>query len=240
MSRKRVSVFPPFGRWWSIKRRTRVVGTACIILAYFTEVILCSITFWPTSKVSIKTTLSSRYRIRGIRNIIFYDLPHYPVFYQEILNFMDTASDKSQSAASVASTTCTCLYTKFSSHRLAGLVGTKRCSHMMSSAKDVHMFVTGSTWPWRTPLRHGLDWADAFFHPLECETSSRYNANQNSLVNSTTIQLLHRSLGVYSGKSHWKHLTPMPFESSPFLQRCSVHPNFQWTGISCCIIFSLS
>ena len=90
--------------------------------------------------------LSYRYRIRGIKNIIFYDLPHYSLFYQEILNFMDTETAKSQSGSSISSITCTVLYTKFSTHRLAGVVGTKRCRHMLSSAKDVHMFVTGDTW----------------------------------------------------------------------------------------------
>ena len=90
--------------------------------------------------------LSYRYRIRGIKNIIFYDLPHYSLFYQEILNFMDTETAKSQSGSSISSITCAVLYTKFSTHRLAGVVGTKRCRHMLSSAKDVHMFVTGDTW----------------------------------------------------------------------------------------------
>ncbi|XP_048586436.1 U3 small nucleolar RNA-associated protein 25 homolog [Nematostella vectensis] len=82
-----------------------------------------------------------RYRLRGIKNIIFYELPHYAHFYPEILNFLDTGSNN-QSASS-SPITCTILYTKYDSHRLSGIVGPQRCQHMMSSKKSVHMFITG-------------------------------------------------------------------------------------------------
>ncbi|EDO40297.1 predicted protein, partial [Nematostella vectensis] len=83
----------------------------------------------------------SEYRLRGIKNIIFYELPHYAHFYPEILNFLDTGSNN-QSASS-SPITCTILYTKYDSHRLSGIVGPQRCQHMMSSKKSVHMFITG-------------------------------------------------------------------------------------------------
>ena len=82
-----------------------------------------------------------RYRIKGIKNIIFYELPHYSTFYSDILNYMDTR--KSHSDSQINSLTCTVLYTKSNALRLAGVVGTQRCSHMISSDKHVHMFVTG-------------------------------------------------------------------------------------------------
>ncbi|XP_031555549.1 digestive organ expansion factor homolog isoform X2 [Actinia tenebrosa] len=84
-----------------------------------------------------------RYRIKGIRNIIFYGLPRYSHFYPEILNFLDTGNTGSQSAAITTPVTCTALYTKYDSHRLAETVGSRRCCHMISSHKKVHMFVTG-------------------------------------------------------------------------------------------------
>lgn len=82
-----------------------------------------------------------RYRIKGIKNIIFYELPHFSAFYSDILNYMDTR--KSHTDSQINPVTCTVLYTKLNALRLAGVVGTQRCSHMISSEKNVHMFVTG-------------------------------------------------------------------------------------------------
>ena len=82
-----------------------------------------------------------RYRIKGIKNIIFYELPLYSTFYSEILNHMDTWHSHSDSQ--VNPVTCTVLYTKSNALRLAGVVGANRCAHMISSDQQVHMFVTG-------------------------------------------------------------------------------------------------
>jgi len=82
-----------------------------------------------------------RYRIRGIKNIIFYELPHYSTFYTEILNYMDTR--KSRSDSQINPVTCTVLYTKSNALCLARVVGTQRCRHMISSDKQVYMLVTG-------------------------------------------------------------------------------------------------
>ncbi|XP_068729178.1 U3 small nucleolar RNA-associated protein 25 homolog isoform X2 [Montipora capricornis] len=82
-----------------------------------------------------------RYRIKGMKNIIFYELPHYSKFYSDILNCVGTRKRTSDNRLNPV--TCTVLYTKLNALRLAGVVGTQRCSHMISSKKDVHMFVTG-------------------------------------------------------------------------------------------------
>ena len=82
-----------------------------------------------------------RYRIKGIKNIIFYELPLYSTFYSEILNHMDAWHSHSDSQ--VNPVTCTVLYTKSNALRLAGVVGANRCAHMISSDQQVHMFVTG-------------------------------------------------------------------------------------------------
>ncbi|XP_077998956.1 U3 small nucleolar RNA-associated protein 25 homolog [Glandiceps talaboti] len=75
-----------------------------------------------------------RYRIKGIRHIIFYQLPMYPDFYSEICNMITGGVGVDNS--------CTVLYSKYDAHRLAGVVGMNRCSHMLSAEKNVHMFVT--------------------------------------------------------------------------------------------------
>ncbi|KAK3750712.1 hypothetical protein QZH41_017266 [Actinostola sp. cb2023] len=77
-----------------------------------------------------------RYRMRGIKNIIFYGLPHYAHFYPEILNYLDTGHEST-------AVTCTAVYSNYDNHRLSAVVGSQRCSHMISSNKHVHMFVTG-------------------------------------------------------------------------------------------------
>ena len=79
--------------------------------------------------------------VNGIKNIIFYELPHYSTFYTDIVNYLDAKKRKSDSQLNPV--TCTVLYSKFNILRLSGVVGTQRCSHMISSDKDVHMFYTG-------------------------------------------------------------------------------------------------
>ncbi|KAK2568562.1 U3 small nucleolar RNA-associated protein 25-like protein [Acropora cervicornis] len=79
--------------------------------------------------------------VKGIKNIIFYELPHYSTFYTDIVNYLDAKKRKSDSQLNPV--TCTVLYSKFNILRLSGVVGTQRCSHMISSDKDVHMFYTG-------------------------------------------------------------------------------------------------
>ncbi|KAM4040529.1 U3 small nucleolar RNA-associated protein 25 homolog [Anomaloglossus baeobatrachus] len=79
-----------------------------------------------------------RYMLKGIRNLIFYELPTYPHFYSEVCNMM-TAWNKGEEAT----WTCTVLYSKYDAQRLAAVVGAKRTAQMLQSKKNVHLFVTG-------------------------------------------------------------------------------------------------
>ncbi|XP_042302069.1 LOW QUALITY PROTEIN: U3 small nucleolar RNA-associated protein 25 homolog [Sceloporus undulatus] len=81
-----------------------------------------------------------RYSIRGIRNLIFYELPTYPHFYSEVCNMMKLAGSGEESAL-----TCTVLYSKYDAQRLASVVGVERAAQMLQSSKNVHLFVTGET-----------------------------------------------------------------------------------------------
>eukprot|EP00111_Clytia_hemisphaerica_P018544 TCONS_00054861-protein len=76
-----------------------------------------------------------RYRITGIRNLVFYDIPLYPQFYPEVVNFIKT-DDKEGSPS------CTALFSRYDALKLQGVVGTERMKKMMSG-KAVHMIVTG-------------------------------------------------------------------------------------------------
>lgn len=71
--------------------------------------------------------------------MIFYQLPLYPVFYSEIVNFMDVDTNSGDASSSM----CTILYSKFDSNRLENVTGTQRCKQILTSSKNVHMIVTG-------------------------------------------------------------------------------------------------
>ncbi|NXK78734.1 DIEXF factor, partial [Amazona guildingii] len=81
-----------------------------------------------------------RYTIKGIRNLIFYELPTYSHFYSEICNMMK-ATDNGVDAT----WTCTVLYSKYDAQKLAAVVGIERAAQMLQSKKNVHLFVTGES-----------------------------------------------------------------------------------------------
>ncbi|KAF7252285.1 hypothetical protein EYD10_02227 [Varanus komodoensis] len=79
-----------------------------------------------------------RYSIRGIRNLIFYELPTYPHFYSEICNMLKLAGSREE-----ATLTCTVLYSKYDAQKLAAVVGIERAAQMLQASRNVHLFVTG-------------------------------------------------------------------------------------------------
>ncbi|KAL8619667.1 hypothetical protein ACOMHN_019722 [Nucella lapillus] len=79
-----------------------------------------------------------RFKLRGIRNIIFYELPQYPHFYSEMCNLLSEPG-----RTSVDMLTCTVLYSPFDIMRLTGVVGAHRAQQMVVSDKKIHMLVSG-------------------------------------------------------------------------------------------------
>ncbi|KAJ8401245.1 hypothetical protein AAFF_G00388270 [Aldrovandia affinis] len=79
-----------------------------------------------------------RYRIKGIRNLIFYGLPTYAHFYSEVCNML-----QAHCSGEEASWTCTALYSRYDMQRLAAVTGAERAAQMLQSKKSVHLFVTG-------------------------------------------------------------------------------------------------
>ncbi|XP_030413468.1 digestive organ expansion factor homolog [Gopherus evgoodei] len=79
-----------------------------------------------------------RYLIKGIRNLIFYELPTYPHFYSEVCNML-----MARASGEEATWTCTILYSKYDAQKLAAVVGVDRAAQMLQSEKNVHLFVTG-------------------------------------------------------------------------------------------------
>nr|XP_021532993.1 digestive organ expansion factor homolog [Aotus nancymaae] len=79
-----------------------------------------------------------RYTIKGIRNLIFYELPTYPHFYSEVCNML-----RATNRGEEATWTCTVLYSKYDAQRLAAVAGVERAAQMLQSKKNVHLFITG-------------------------------------------------------------------------------------------------
>ncbi|XP_066117544.1 U3 small nucleolar RNA-associated protein 25 homolog isoform X2 [Saccopteryx bilineata] len=79
-----------------------------------------------------------RYTIKGIRNLIFYELPTYPHFYSEVCNML-----RATTTGEEAAWTCTVLYSKYDAQPLAAVVGVERAAQMLQSKKNVHLFITG-------------------------------------------------------------------------------------------------
>ncbi|GAV05520.1 hypothetical protein RvY_15640 [Ramazzottius varieornatus] len=78
-----------------------------------------------------------RYRIRGIRHILFYGLPHYTHYYAELCNMMvgDDTDVLHQFTSDV-------LYSKFDAFSLTSIVGPAKAQTMLQSDKTVHLYVT--------------------------------------------------------------------------------------------------
>lgn len=80
-----------------------------------------------------------RYFIKGVRHVIFYELPVYPHFYSEVCNFLGGANkDKGAKKESV-----TVLWSQYDCLQLAAVAGYQRTMQMKESNRNTYMFVTG-------------------------------------------------------------------------------------------------
>lgn len=78
-----------------------------------------------------------RTRIKGIRHLIFYQLPTYPHFYSEMCNLMDRMYQNPR-AGTLFNMSVTVIYSKFDAIALANVVGHKRAVQMLESDSKVH------------------------------------------------------------------------------------------------------
>jgi len=78
-----------------------------------------------------------RTRIKGIRHLIFYQLPTYPHFYSEICNLMDNLYQNPRSGTEY-NMSVTVIYNKFDAITLAQIVGQSRATKMIESESKVH------------------------------------------------------------------------------------------------------
>ncbi|CAG2105425.1 unnamed protein product [Medioppia subpectinata] len=83
-----------------------------------------------------------RYKIKGIRHLIFYETPNYPHFYSELLNFMHISMQGKKFAGDYSEMSCTTIYNKFDAFQLSAIVGHNKATQMLRSSTPIHMFVT--------------------------------------------------------------------------------------------------
>ncbi|KAH9639244.1 hypothetical protein HF086_014108 [Spodoptera exigua] len=83
-----------------------------------------------------------RFRIKGIRHIIFYQPPTYPHFFSEMCNLMQEVN-QNKFGGSECNMTVSVLYCQYDLPRLAAVLGAARLARVMRSDNSVHMFVTG-------------------------------------------------------------------------------------------------
>lgn len=67
----------------------------------------------------------NRHRIRGIKDIFFYQLPEHPQFYLELVNYIE------EGTTNLGVATVTVLFSKFDALRLQRVVGMSRCKAMI-------------------------------------------------------------------------------------------------------------
>lgn len=84
-----------------------------------------------------------RYRLKGVKHLIFYQLPIYPQFYAEVSNFLLEPSAPDIVGDTIP--TCTVLYSKLDAMRLANVIGQQRAAQLIGSDKQMHLVVTGQT-----------------------------------------------------------------------------------------------
>lgn len=82
-----------------------------------------------------------RYNIKGIRHLIFYELPTFPHFYYEMINLMHPSMQGKKFVGDESSMSCTVLYNKFDALQLVSVLGNERANAMLQSPAHFNMIV---------------------------------------------------------------------------------------------------
>ena len=79
----------------------------------------------------------NRPKLKGVENLLFYELPTYPQFYSELCNSVQVSNE-----GAVASNSILSIYSKYDSSKLTAVLGNTRTDELLKSQKKVHMFLT--------------------------------------------------------------------------------------------------
>ena len=83
-----------------------------------------------------------RYNLKGVRHLVFYQIPQYAEFFAEIANFVMPGLQNKKSG-SADNLSVTVLFDKYDGARLAEVLGTERAQQMVTGQKSVHLVQTG-------------------------------------------------------------------------------------------------
>ncbi|XP_028966701.1 digestive organ expansion factor homolog [Galendromus occidentalis] len=82
-----------------------------------------------------------RYTIKGVRHVVFYELPTYPHFYSEILNMLSTTNQYKLASGMESTFTATSLYCKYDVLTLKPILGERRTATVVQKVdKKNHLF----------------------------------------------------------------------------------------------------
>ena len=79
----------------------------------------------------------NRPKLRGIGNLIFYELPTFPHFYRELCNMVHVSEEDGLGSNSIVT-----VYSKYDSTKLLAVLGSKRSRELLRSQKSVHLFLS--------------------------------------------------------------------------------------------------
>ncbi|XP_064106595.1 U3 small nucleolar RNA-associated protein 25 homolog [Macrobrachium nipponense] len=86
-----------------------------------------------------------RYCIKGVRHVIFYDLPTYPHFFSEICNLMvDGNQNRRTQKKHVGNNTVCALYQQSDITKVVGVLGSQRAGEIIKAQKSLHICAIGS------------------------------------------------------------------------------------------------
>ena len=83
----------------------------------------------------------NRKKIKGIRHIVFYELPKFPNFYSEICNLM-VDGNMNKKVGGATNMSVNVVFCKYDIHQLTAVLGTERAQKLLVSEKNVHVMLT--------------------------------------------------------------------------------------------------
>ncbi|XP_055604237.1 U3 small nucleolar RNA-associated protein 25 homolog [Uranotaenia lowii] len=83
-----------------------------------------------------------RPRIKGVRHLVFYQLPAHPQFYSEMINLMAAEYQNKKDGIDASTMTVTVLWTKYDVLRLSAIIGSEQAAKIAGSVKAAHTFTT--------------------------------------------------------------------------------------------------
>ncbi|CAN7994834.1 unnamed protein product [Ixodes hexagonus] len=81
-----------------------------------------------------------RYRFKGVKQLVWYELPSLPHFYPELCSLLQPSMQRNRQGASFS---CSVLYCKQDALPLAAVLGSARAATLLHSGGDTHAFVSG-------------------------------------------------------------------------------------------------